>query len=96
VARMASALLERLLHATEGDLPLDYARQLLAEGVTPAEQARCDALSEKAQLGTLTAEERGELEELVAANDLLTILHAKAELSLRAAGPGAAAMTGRP
>ena len=71
--------------------PAEYARQLLAATVTPAEQARCDALSDTAQLGTLTAEERGELEELIVANDLLTILHAKAELSLRASGPGTAA-----
>ena len=81
---MPSELLERLLHASEGDLPPEYARQLLSMTVTPDEQARADVLSEKAQLGTLTTEERGELEEMVAANDLLAILHTKAELTLRA------------
>ena len=80
---MASPILERLLGGSDGGLTVDYARQVLAVEFSQTEQDRAAELSEKAQLGTLTPDERGELEELVAANDLLTILHAKAQLSLR-------------
>ncbi len=75
-------VLERLLRPGDGNLPRDYARQLLTFEFSPDEQARCQALSEKAQLGTLTVAERGELEEMMVTNDVLALLQAKAKASL--------------
>jgi hypothetical protein len=74
-----------MLRPSVGDMPFDYARQLLAVDFTPAELARHCELAEKSQAGSLTEVERIELDDLVMANDLLTILHAKAQLSLKQA-----------
>ena len=78
-----TSILERVLNSSVGDMPADYARQVLAFDFTPADQARHVELAEKSQLGTLTDDERLELDDLLTANDLLTILHAKAHLSLQ-------------
>jgi hypothetical protein len=75
--------LERLLRPSEGDLPADFARKLLTLDFTPEEIARYRELSERSQLGTLTPEERLELDDLLTTNDVLTILHAKAQSSLK-------------
>ncbi len=74
--------LERLLRPSEGDLPPEFARRRLAMDFSPAEHARYVELSEKAQAGSLTPEERDELDDLLTANDVLTILQAKAKSSL--------------
>ncbi len=78
-----TSILERLLNSSVGDMPIDYARRVLAFDFTPEEQARHVELAEKAQLGTLTEAEGIELDDLLTADDLLTILHAKAHLSLK-------------
>jgi hypothetical protein len=75
--------LERLLRPSEGDLPADFARRLLAIDFSDSDQARYHDLSQKSQLGTLTPDERLELDDLLTANDVLTILHAKAQSSLK-------------
>jgi hypothetical protein len=77
-----SSVLERLLHPEEGDLPPDFARRILTLDFDPADHARYLELSEKSQLGTLTEDERLILSDLLTANDVLTILRAKAQLSL--------------
>ena len=46
-----------------------------------------DELSAKAQKGTLTPEERAEIEELIRVNLKLAILQSKARLSLKRAKP---------
>ena len=74
--------LERVLRVFDGRLPHDLARQILDVGFTDTERARTDELSEKAQAGTLTNDERAELEDLATANDFLTILQAKARIAL--------------
>ncbi len=77
------SVLDRVLGAVVGEMPADYAQRVLAVGFTADEHARYTELSEKSQIGTLTDPERLELDELLTANDLLTILHAKAKLSLK-------------
>jgi hypothetical protein len=79
----ASTALERLLRPSVGDLPAEFAKRLLALDFTPADHARYLELSERAQLGTLSEDEQFELDDLLAANDVLTILHAKAKSSLK-------------
>ena len=66
----------------EGDIPPDFAKRLLAIKFSEAQQARYRLLAEKAQLDQLSDDERVELDEILTANDLLTILHAKARGSL--------------
>jgi hypothetical protein len=74
--------LERLLRAAEADMPADYARRILALDFSPDDQSRYRALSEKAQLNKLTENERIELDDLLTANDVLTILQSKAQIAL--------------
>jgi hypothetical protein len=74
--------LERILRPSEGDLPADFARTLLKLDFAEADHVRYRELSEKAQLNELTEEERVELDDLLTANDVLTILRAKAQTSL--------------
>ena len=78
-----SSVLERLLRPAEGDMPAEYARRLLALDFSPGDHDRYRELSEKSQKDSLTAEERIELDDLLTANDVLTILHAKAQSSLK-------------
>ena len=74
--------LERLLRPAEGDLPLDFARRLLALDFAESDHTRYRELSDKSQLGQLTRDEEIELDDLLTANDVLTILRAKAQTSL--------------
>jgi hypothetical protein len=78
--------LERLLRPSEGDLPPDFARRLLAIDFSAADQLRYRELSEKSQLGNLSSDEKLDLDDLLTANDVLTILHAKAQSSLKPFG----------
>ena len=81
---IAESALERLLRPSEGDIPPDFAKRLLALDFSPADHARYHELSEKAQAGTLSPDEREALMDLLTANDVLTILQAKARSSLAA------------
>jgi hypothetical protein len=74
--------LERILRPTEGDLPPEFARQLLTLQFSEQDQARYQDLSAKAQDGNLTNDERIELDDLLTTNDVLIILRAKASSSL--------------
>jgi hypothetical protein len=67
----------------------ELAQKMLSLDFTTGDRARYEALSTKASEGTLTAGERGELEEFVEVNDLLGILKSKAEASLRPPHPAA-------
>jgi hypothetical protein len=78
-----SSVLERILRPSEGDLPAAFARQLLAADFSPTDRARYLELSEKSQLGQLTAEEKAQLDDLLTADDVLAILRAKATSSLK-------------
>ena len=77
--------LERILRPSEGDLPIEFARRLLALDFEKADHERYRELSEKAQLNELTRDEEIELDDLLTANDVLTILRAKAQTSLNKA-----------
>ena len=78
-----SSILERLLQPSVGDMPADYARRMLEVDFTDNDLERHEMLVAKSQAGGISEAERAELQELVLANDLLTILHAKAMLSLK-------------
>lgn len=78
-----SAILQRVIDPERGDFPPDLARRVLGFDFPAADHARYAELSAKAQDGTLTEEERAELEDYLDVNDFLTLLKAKAEASLR-------------
>ena len=83
------AILERVIDPERGDFPIDFARQVLKFAFPPKDRARYEALSYKAQDGELSAAEKAELEDYLNVNDLLMILKAKAESSLREQNPAA-------
>jgi hypothetical protein len=67
----------------------DHARYILSLDFSPEEHARYAELSAKAQSGTLTEQEQGELDEFLTANALLMILQSKARVSLKQHTPAA-------
>jgi hypothetical protein len=77
------AILERVIDPERGEFPPELARQILRFHFPPADVARYAELSAKAQDGSLSDAERQDLEDYVNVNDLLMILKAKAETSLR-------------
>ena len=85
--RTATTIWERIVKPDRSAMPPDVARFLLTLDFAPEDHARVDELSLKAQEGTLSVEERMELEEYLQINDTLTILQSKARRSLQANGP---------
>lgn len=84
-----TSALERIIQPSSGDLPDDLATYLLTLHFSPADQSLYAELSAKAQDGTLSPEERAELEDMLTANDVLAILHSKARSSLNSSrSPG--------
>jgi hypothetical protein len=83
------SILERLIDPGHGDFTPDVAKYFLSFDFSPEQHARCEVLSAKAAEGTLSAEETAELDELIAANALLTVLQSKARLSIRQQTPAA-------
>jgi hypothetical protein len=81
ISRMSA--LERLVQPEGGSLPAAVAEYLLQLGFPPEDHARYSELSAKAQAGTLTDEETAELDDLLLANNVLTILQSKARVSIR-------------
>jgi hypothetical protein len=77
-----SSILERIIEPSAGGFSSELAKYILGLDFSPEEQARCQALSAKAQAGTLTAEEQADLDELLGVNSLLMILQSKARISL--------------
>jgi hypothetical protein len=86
--QQASAL-ERIIQPAEGTFSAELATYLLALDFPAPDHARYEALSVKAQEGTLTEGEKAELDDLLTANDVLTILQSKARMSLRRQNPAA-------
>ena len=84
--------LATLSHIIEPELAKvtpERAQTVLSWTFRQDDRDRVDVLSIKAQEGSLTPEERAELEEYIRVGDLLALLKARARLSLKAAGVGA-------
>lgn len=84
-----TAILERVIAPKRGSFSREVAQEVLKFSFPPKDRQRYKRLSEKAQAGILSAKERAELENYLNVNDLLTLLKAKAEVSLRKKGPAA-------
>jgi len=77
------AILERVLGLNRTDFSPAVAREILKFSFPPEDRDRYQELSAKAQEGALSAAERSELEDYLNVDDLLIMLKAKAEASLR-------------
>ncbi len=75
--------LARLLRPLRRELSAELANALLGLKADAEVQARYDELAGKNTEGTLTPEERAELESLVRANSILTLLKAEARAFLQ-------------
>jgi len=82
-----AAILGRLIGPDRPTLSPDAARSILALTFDPEDRRRVLELSAKNQEGSLTAQERAELEEYLRADDFLSLLQSKARLSLKRAAP---------
>jgi len=82
-------ILERILQPTAADLAPEAARVLLTWRFTEADRARMSELSEKASVGSLSSEERRELDGYLLMGHLLAIAHSKARQSLQRRQPAA-------
>jgi hypothetical protein len=69
----------------QADLDPEIVRAILKIDFVPEDHRRVDELSAKARKGTLTPEERAELEEYIRADLKLTVLRSKARMSLKRA-----------
>jgi hypothetical protein len=83
------SLLERVIDPDSGGMSADLATLVLSFRFPPADHQRYSELSAKARDGTLSSEERAELENYLYVNDLLAILKSKARMSLRQHNPAA-------
>ena len=77
------AILERALGLNRAGFSPAVAREILKFSFPPEDRDRYLGLSAKAQEGGLSAAERSELEDYLNVDDLLIMLKAKAEASLR-------------
>jgi hypothetical protein len=84
-----AAIIGRLGKPDRSDFSPETAREILSIQLSPEDQARAKKLSLKAQKGTLTPAEQGEVESYRRVGYWLGILWSKARLSLKRAGTDA-------
>jgi hypothetical protein len=78
----SSDLLDRLLDPVGRALSPEAGRRLVALRADADAQAKIDDLAERANDGTLSAEERADYESLIAAANVIAVLQAKARMVL--------------
>jgi hypothetical protein len=83
-----TSVLDRVVQAGK-ELPANIAEYLLALKLPEDAHLRYEELSAKVQDGTISDDERVELDDLLTANDVLMILHSKARASLARHSPAA-------
>ena len=79
-------ILARTIRPNSADLSEDAARSLLALQLTAADRDRVNQLAAKGREGSLSEQERAELDEYERVASLLELLQSKARLSLKRAG----------
>ena len=82
-AKTSVEIWDRVVRASDGGLSPEAAEYLLRLGFVPDDQTRITELGENAQDGTLTADEREELEGYVQVGHWLALMHSKARAALR-------------
>ena len=81
-------ILRRLFHSDE-ELTPEVARYFLGLSLTESDHERIGVLSEKANEGELSPDERDELALYVLLIDFLSVMHARAQTALSAKSPAA-------
>lgn len=82
-------IFSRVIDPSNPTLTPAAARALLELGYSQADHQRMAELAEKSNQGTLTTEERDELEGYVFVGDVLAMLKSKARISLKKHSPAA-------
>jgi hypothetical protein len=85
--KTAPAIWGRIVKPDQANLTPELARAILKLDFDPEDHRRVDELSAKARKGTLSPEERAELDELIRVDLELAVLRSKARLSLKRANP---------
>jgi hypothetical protein len=83
VANTETAIWERVIDPNEDDLSPEAARFLLRLDFGEPDHARMQELAQKSNDGTLTADERLELQNYVRIGNVIALMQSKARLSLR-------------
>ena len=78
-----------MIDPDHGDFTPEVAKYFLSFDFSPEQHARYEILAGKAAEGALSQNEAGELDEMIAANAILTVLQSKARLSTRQQTPAA-------
>jgi uncharacterized protein YnzC (UPF0291/DUF896 family) len=78
-------ILARVIAPEAPTLPADTAKMLLTFDFSKEDQARMNQLAEKAREGTLTAAEQAEIDCYERVGHFLSLLRAKARISLKSA-----------
>lgn len=78
-----TAILDRVIEPGSGELSPDAARYLLSLDFKEDDHRRMHELAQKAQAGTLSEDERQELQNYVDVGHLVALLQSKARVSLR-------------
>jgi len=79
-------ILARTIMPDEGNLSVEAARSILHFRLAQADHERVNELAAKARAGTLTDEERAELDEYERITCLVELMQSKARLSLKHVG----------
>jgi hypothetical protein len=82
VANTEAAIWERLIDPTDDDLSPEAARFLLRLDFRQMDHARMEELAQRSNDGTLTADEKVELQNYVRIGNVLALMQSKARLSL--------------
>jgi len=82
-------ILQRIIQPESGDLLPEVARVLLSWRFSEDDRLRMSELSDKASEGTLSAEDKRELDGYLLMGHLLAIAHSKARVSLGHRKPAA-------
>lgn len=77
-----TALLDELLDPFTQCLDAESAQRVIDFGISPTVQQRVDALAERANEGSLSADEKSEYETLINAADFIAILKLEAQRQL--------------
>lgn len=82
----AGAILARIIEPEQGDLSEAAAKAILQFRLTEADRNRVNELAASARAGTLTEEERSELDDYERVTALIEFLQSKARRSMQANG----------
>jgi hypothetical protein len=84
------SILDRLIRPGRKTLPVTAARALLAINFEESDRQRMRGLSQKARDGTLSPEEKAEIDSYELVGHLLALLHSKARQALKKRNGGGA------